>query len=327
LATQEEILSVKDLSVTFRQADGTTLEAVKDVSFRLSRGEVLGIVGESGAGKSTVGWGILGMIEPPHLCTGEIVVNRSGKNILSMGQQELREYRWKEVAMVFQSAMNSLDPVITVGKNFTQLLLDKHVVRSKEEARACISELFKVVDLDDAVPNMYPFELSGGMKQRVSIAMALGTNPDILIADEPTTALDTITQFSVLNLLLDLKREGQIGAMILISHDLSVQAYMVDRAMVMLQGWLIEVGSKAEVFKDPKHPYTRFLVSSLSLGKPTEEKSVSVASGATPPTSLETKGCPFANTCPSAMPRCREKFPEMIRLSETRNVACYLYGG
>ena len=325
MTTEEELLSVKDLSVTFRQADGATLEAVKDVSFRLSRGEVLGIVGESGAGKSTIGWGILGMIEPPHLCRGEIVANRNGRNVLSMDQQELREYRWKDVAMVFQSAMNSLDPVITVGKNFVQLLVDKHVVRSKEEARARISELFKEVGLDEAVPGMYPFELSGGMKQRVSIAMALGTNPDILIADEPTTALDTITQFSVLNLLQDLKKRAKIGAMILISHDLSVQAYMVDRAMVMLQGRLIEAGSKTEIFKDPKHPYTQFLVNSLSMGQPTEKMTVQVAGGAAAPISLETVGCPFASACPSVMPRCRERFPEMTRLSETRTVACCLY--
>jgi len=321
----EEILSVKDLSVTFRQADGVTLDAVKGVSFNLSRGEVLGIVGESGAGKSTVGWGILGMIEPPHLCRGEVVVNRSGKNVLSMNQHELREFRWKEVAMVFQSAMNSLDPVITVGKNFGQVLQDKHVVRSKEQAKARISELFRIVDLSDGVQEMYPFELSGGMKQRVSIAMALGTAPSILIADEPTTALDTITQFSVLNVLLDLKKQAKIGAMILISHDLSVQAYMADRAMVMLKGRLIEVGSKTEIFENPQHPYTQFLVSSLSLEKSGEKK---------PPTTGRTgvvaaagaEGCPFTGMCPYVMEKCGEKFPEMTRLSETGSVACYLRG-
>ena len=321
----EEILSVKDLSVTFRQADGVTLDAVKGVSFSLSRGEVLGIVGESGAGKSTVGWGILGMIEPPHLCRGEVVVNRSGKNVLSMNQHELREFRWKEVAMVFQSAMNSLDPVITVGKNFGQVLQDKHVVSSKEETKARISELFGIVDLSDGVQDMYPFELSGGMKQRVSIAMALGTAPSILIADEPTTALDTITQFSVLNVLLDLKKQAKIGAMILISHDLSVQAYMADRAMVMLKGRLIEVGSKTEIFENPQHPYTQFLVSSLSLEKSGEKE---------PPTPGRTGavatagagGCPFTSICPYVMEKCGEKFPEMTRLSETGSVACYLHG-
>jgi len=321
----EEILSVKDLSVTFRQADGVTLNAVKGVSFNLSRGEVLGIVGESGAGKSTVGWGILGMIEPPHLCRGEVVVNRSGKNVLSMNQHELREFRWKEVAMVFQSAMNSLDPVITVGKNFGQVLQDKHVVRSKKQAKARISELFRIVDLSDGVQEMYPFELSGGMKQRVSIAMALGTAPSILIADEPTTALDTITQFSVLNVLLDLKKQAKIGAMILISHDLSVQAYMADRAMVMLKGRLIEVGSKTEIFENPQHPYTQFLVSSLSLEK-SGEKKPPTRSGTGAMATPGAGGCPFTGMCPYVMEKCGEKFPEMTRLSETGSVACYLRG-
>ena len=323
----DQMLCVKGLSVTFRQAWGATFEAVKDVSFELSRGEILGIVGESGAGKSTVGWGILGMIEPPHLCSGEITLGKKEKNILSMSQQELREYRWRDVAMVFQSAMNSLDPVITVGKNFFQLLHDKHAVSSKEEAKQRISELFRTVDLGEAVPDMYPFELSGGMKQRVSIAMALGTNPGILIADEPTTALDTITQFSVLNVLLDLKRQAKIGAMILISHDLSVQAYMADRIMVMLKGRLIETGSKAEIFETPLHPYTKFLVGSLKLEGASREKAGPPAGSAAPLEASEGTGCPFASACPQVMQRCREKFPSVTRLSENRSVACYLYGG
>lgn len=314
------MLTVRDLSVTYNQSGGRRLEAVKHATFGLRRGEVLGIVGESGAGKSTVGWGILGMIESPHLCQGEIVVN--GKKVLSMGQPQLREYRWKDVAMVFQSAMNSLDPVITVGKNMAQVLTDKHVVRSKEEARARTTELFGTVGLDEIVLDMYPFELSGGMKQRVSIAMALSTGPRILIADEATTALDTVTQFSVLSLLLDLKKKGKIGAMILISHDLSVQAYMADRILVMLQGRIVEVGTKEEVFREPKHPYTQFLVSSLSL-KPQERKRAEVVAG----NLSGPGGCPFASSCPEVMQRCRERFPETTRLSESRGVACYLYGG
>ena len=327
MTAQEELLSVRDLSVTFRQAWGAAFQAVRNVSFDLSRGEILGIVGESGAGKSTIGWGILGMIEPPHTCTGEITVGGKDKNILSMSQQELREYRWRDVTMVFQSAMNSLDPVITVGKNFSQLLKDKHAVSSKNEAKKRISELFRTVGLDESVLNMYPFELSGGMKQRVSIAMAMGTNPSILIADEPTTALDTITQFSVLSVLLDLKRQAKIGAMILISHDLSVQAYMADRVMVMLKGRLIETGSKKEIFENPQHPYTKFLVSSLKLGEPPEEQETPAAEGAAPNGASEAQGCPFADACPYVMQKCLEKFPEMTRISDKRNVACYLYGG
>jgi len=314
----EQLLCVKDLSVTYRQSGGRSLEAVKQANFELGRGEVLGIVGESGAGKSTIGWGILGMIGPPHLCHGEVIVN--GRNVLSMDEPDLRKYRWKDVAMVFQSAMNSLDPVITVGKNMAQLLMDKHVVRSKEEARAYTTNLFQTVGLAEAVPDMYPFELSGGMKQRVSIAMALSTNPLILIADEATTALDTVTQFSVLTLLGDLRKAGKIGGMILISHDLSVQAYMADRVVVMLQGRIVEVGSKEEVFKEAKHPYAQFLVGSLSMEKQLKRPERRAGEG---PTAHE--GCPFANACPSVMPRCRDRFPDMTRLSQTRSVACYLH--
>jgi oligopeptide/dipeptide ABC transporter ATP-binding protein len=314
----EQLLNVRNLSVTYRQSGGRRLEAVKQANFELGQGEVLGIVGESGAGKSTIGWGILGMIGPPHLCHGEVVVK--GRNVLSMGEPELREYRWKDVAMVFQSAMNSLDPVITVGKNMAQLLMDKHVVRSKDEARAYTTNLFRTVGLAEVVTDMYPFELSGGMKQRVSIAMALSTNPLILIADEATTALDTVTQFSVLTLLGDLRKAGKIGGMILISHDLSVQAYMADRVIVMLQGRIVEVGSKEEVFKEPKHPYTQFLVGSLSM-----ERQLKGAARGAGESSSASEGCPFTNACPNMMPRCREKFPEMTRLSQTRSVACYLH--
>jgi len=314
----EQLLSVKNLSVTYRQSGGRTLEAVKRANFELGRGEVLGIVGESGAGKSTIGWGILGMIGPPHLCIGEVVVK--GKNVLSMGEAELREYRWKDVAMVFQSAMNSLDPVITVGKNMAQLLMDKRVVRSKDEARAYTIDLFRTVGLEEGVHDMYPFELSGGMKQRVSIAMALSTSPTILIADEATTALDTVTQFSVLTLLGDLRKSGKIGGMILISHDLSVQAYMADRVIVMLQGRIVELGSKEEVFEDPKHPYAQFLIGSLSTERQLKSARERAAEAPAAP-----EGCPFTNACPSVMPQCREKFPEMSRVSQTRGVACYLY--
>jgi oligopeptide/dipeptide ABC transporter ATP-binding protein len=164
------------------------------------------------------------------------------------------------------------------------------------------------------------------MKQRVSIAMALGTNPSVLIADEPTTALDTITQFSVLGVLLELKRQAKIGGMILISHDLSVQAYMADRVMVMLKGRLIETGSKKEIFEAPLHPYTRFLVSSLTLGQPSDKKQVPHERGTELPGLTEGRGCPFADACPHVMQKCMDKFPGVTHVSDIRSVACYLYG-
>jgi oligopeptide/dipeptide ABC transporter ATP-binding protein len=311
-------LIVKNLNVTYKLGASSYSRAVKDMHFALARGEILGIIGESGAGKSTVGWGILGMIMPPHKIEGQIIAN--GKDVLGMNQHELNEYRWRDVSMIFQSAMNSLDPVITIGKNFSQLLNDKEVVTSRSEARTRISELLEMVGLRSGTADMYPFELSGGMKQRISIAAALSTSPRILVADEPTTALDTLTQFSILTLLLELKKSGKIGSMILISHDLSVQAYLVDRAMVMLKGYQVEIGTKAEIFKAPKHPYTQFLMSTLALGR--GQKAAKPAKRVRPPIAT---GCPFAQFCPYTMEKCYNEFPKETKVSDTQSVYCFLY--
>ena len=314
-------LSVRDYNVSYKLG-GKFVDAVRNLNFDLPRGQILGIIGESGAGKSTVGWGILGMIASPHKVSGSILSD--GVDVLKMSQQELTNYRWTKVAMIFQSAMNSLDPVITIGKNFGQILLDKSVVSNRAEAKIRIAELLRTVGLSSATADMYPFELSGGMKQRVSIAMALAASPSLLIADEPTTALDTITQFSILTTLLDLRKSGKIGSLILISHDLSVQAFMVDEAMVMLKGRLVEKGSKKDIFKNPKHPYTQFLMRSLKLDrrlnlapkKMTNETEL-----------LSHEGCPFTQSCPYSMQKCFREFPGMTGLSPSQSVACFLYGG
>jgi oligopeptide/dipeptide ABC transporter ATP-binding protein len=311
----QRVLEVKNLEVVYALST-RMVQAVSDLSFELLKGETLGIMGESGAGKSTVGWSIMRMIEPPHKVMGSIVTQ--GKDVLTMSEREIAEYRWKRVAMIFQTAMNSLDPVSNVRKSFVRLLLDKRICSSKSEALKTCSNLLEMVGLSESVGDMYPFELSGGMKQRVLIAMAIAANPEILIADEPTTALDTLTQFSIMNLMSDLRKQGKIGSMIFISHDLSVQAFMADRIMVMLKGKMVEFGTKKEVFETPKHPYTQFLMKSLKF----QAEPIRLAER-----QKQSVGCPFAKFCAFAMNRCFVEFPKPTAISETHKVSCFLFGG
>jgi peptide/nickel transport system ATP-binding protein len=313
-------LSVRDLNVFYAVGEkGILLPAAKHVDFGARPGETIGILGESGAGKSTVAYAVMGLIEPPNRVSGEVYYN--GRNVLTMTPREVRRYRWNEVAMVFQAAMNSLDPIITVGKNMDELLRDKGVAHGKEEARRMSKALLDKVDLAEEVYSMYPFELSGGMKQRVIIAMALATSPKILILDEPTTALDTITQFSVLSTIKTLKAEGRVGGMLLISHDISVQAFMVERLLVMLKGIVVEDAPVGSLVQDPKHPYSQVLTGKLKL-------ETSADAGVKPSAKLTSTGCPFVPFCPYVMAKCREEVPPLIKLDgERRRVACYLYGG
>jgi peptide/nickel transport system ATP-binding protein len=313
----EPAIQVKRLSVSYWLGDKILLPACRDVQFDMGQGESIGLLGESGAGKSTVAYALMGLIEPPNKVTGEIAC--WGKDILTMDQAQLRDFRWNEVAMVFQAAMNSLDPVVTVGKNIDELLLDKGVTKTKGEAKRIALDLLRSMDLSDDVYKLYPFELSGGMKQRVIIAMALATHPKMLILDEPTTALDTITQFSVLSAIRELKREGLIGGTMLISHDVSVHAFMVDRILVFLKGILVEDAPMKDIVEAPKHPYAQVLNGHLKLPP---GKHHSAATG----TAGSANECPFVDTCPYAMPKCSESIPPLITVTKGHRVACYLYG-
>jgi peptide/nickel transport system ATP-binding protein len=311
-------LAVNNLDVSYFLGSNKLIPACKDVEFTTKFGESVGLLGESGAGKSTVAYAVMGLIEPPNVVKGEIIYN--GRNVLSMSQQELRKFRWNEIAMIFQAAMNSLDPVATVGKNMDELILDKGVVRIKDEARQLSKKLLQTVDLSEEVYKMYPFELSGGMKQRVIIAMALATNPKILILDEPTTALDTITQFSVLSTIKSLKNEGRVGGLLLISHDISVQAFMVDRILIMLKGLVVEDAPVKTIMSTPKHPYAQVLTEKLKI-----DSSKKAATG--PTIASPESGCPFANYCPYVMSRCWDEVPPLVPVSDNQRVACFLFGG
>jgi peptide/nickel transport system ATP-binding protein len=311
-------LSIKNLDVSYFINAKALLAACKNVQFDVTHGENVGLLGESGAGKSTVAYAIMGLIEPPNIARGEIIYN--DKNVLAMSQDELRHFRWNEIAMIFQAAMNSLDPVATVGKNMDELILDKKVVHGKEEARQLSKKLLETVDLAEDVYNMYPFELSGGMKQRVIISMALATNPKILILDEPTTALDTITQFSVLSTIKSLKNEGRVGGLLLISHDISVQAFMVDRILIMLKGLVVEDAPVKVVLRDAKHPYTQVLTEKLKIDTSSRKPGENFAQVAS------TNSCPFTNYCPYVMRKCVEEMPPLLTIGEGHRVACFLFG-
>ena len=312
----EMVLSVSNLNVTYWSRE-RSLRALRDFNLEVNKGETVGLLGESGAGKSTVGMALLRMIERPSLADGEIRLQ--GKDVTKLSGRELEEFRWNDVAIVFQAAMNSLDPVVTVGKNFVELLRDKKIAKTKEQASAEARRLLGVVGLPDSTYWLFPFELSGGMKQRVLIAMALAANPKLLIADEPTTALDTITQFSVLQLIKRLKDEGALQSVLLISHDISVQVYMADRLVVMLKGRVVETASKGELLASPMHPYTKVLLGEQQGGGPPAEVEVSA-----PPNE---DSCPFSNQCRFVMPKCIEKMPVLTESGPDHIVACYLYGG
>ena len=317
---QGAALSVRGLNVQYALGHGLFVQACRDVQFDTAPGESLGILGESGAGKSTVAYAVMGLVEPPSRVSGEVIYR--GRNVLAMSQPQLRRYRWNEVAMIFQAAMNSLDPIATVGKNMGELLRDKKVVNGKAAARELSGKLLSTVELPESVAKMYPFELSGGMKQRVIIAMALATNPKILILDEPTTALDTITQFSVLSTIKSLKNDGKLGGLLLISHDISVQAFMVDRLLIMLKGYVVEDAPVKELIDDPRHPYSQVLTGKLKLEQASQGRAASTGTA-----SFSSDGCPFVGFCPYAMKKCSNEMPKLIQIGGKRRVACYLYGG
>ena len=315
-------MKIRDLQVTY-QSGGKRFTAVRGQSFDLAEGDALGILGESGAGKSTIGLAMLGLIERPNEVKGQILYRE--KDVLRMKETELAAYRWKEVSLVFQAAMNALDPVITVGKNFSQLLHDKLVISGSQKVKQQYMEkMLAMVKLPPQVTGMYPFELSGGMKQRVIIAMALCTNPKILIADEPTTALDTITQFSILSLIRQLRINGQIPSSILISHDIAVQSFLSDRLIVMYKRSIVEEGKVNEVLKSAMHPYTRGLIGSLTIAY--KKSTNSRPDNSKGKLNVLENSCPYASYCPHAMEKCFEEFPKMVRLGETHKTACFLYG-
>ncbi len=311
----ERLLEVKGLKVRFTTEDGV-VRAVDDVSFELDRGNVLGVVGESGSGKSVTAMTILGLTRDKNTAfEGEVLYR--GENLLALPEARLREVRGNEIAMIFQDPMTSLNPVYTVGDQIVEAITT-HEQASKQEAKRRAVELLRQVGIPNPQERVddYPHQFSGGMRQRAMIAMALSCNPDVLIADEPTTALDVTIQAQILE-LLDRLRADFDSAVILITHDLGVVAEVADEIAVMYAGRIVERASKRQLFYDPQHPYTWGLLGSIPrLDRPKPKKLASIE-GMPPSLINPPQGCKFRPRCPHSFEKCIEE-PELANLVEGR---------
>ncbi len=316
------LLEIRDLVVHFDTAHGAA-RAVDGVSFSLAEGQTLAIVGESGSGKTVTALSILRLHDSTARVSPESVINFRGDNILDMSPAVLRTVRGAEIAMIFQEPTTSLNPVLTIGRQITETL---HAHRSitRAAARERAIELLEMVGIPDPADRFtsYPHQLSGGMQQRVMIAMALSCDPKLLIADEPTTALDVTIQAQILELLAELtERLGM--AMILITHDLGVAAGIADRIAVMYGGQIVEEAPTTVLFANPAHPYTQALLKAIPrLDAPTER--LTAIPGAVPPATAWPSGCRFHPRCGSAWDRCRSDAPPLIAAEETHTARCWL---
>jgi peptide/nickel transport system ATP-binding protein len=314
----DQIIRIKDLVVTYPTERGE-IRAVDRVSLTVGKGEILGLIGESGSGKSTLGGALLNHIPPPGRITqGEVTVGST--LVTSLSGEALRVFRWKKAAVVFQSAMNALDPVQTVGSQIVETMR-QHMEISKREAMNRAEELLRLVKIDPSLVFAYPHELSGGMRQRVIIAMSLCLNPEIIIADEPTTGLDVVVQSGILQMLKDIR--DKLGlTIILISHDISIMGAMCDRIAVMYAGKIIEVGRTSDIINRPSHPYTEALLGTiLEIGR--SGQAAERIPGAPPNMMSPPGGCRFHPRCRYAFEKCRELEPPLIPYSDGL-VACWL---
>lgn len=318
----ERILEVNDLHISFDTFSGE-VQAVRGVNFHLNKGEALAIVGESGSGKSVTSKEIMRLNPSPpgRVKSGEILFE--GQDLVKYSEKEMQKIRGKEISMIFQDPMTSLNPTMTIGKQIMEGLR-KHQKMEKRAAHQRAVELLRLVGIPNPEKRakQYPHQFSGGMRQRVVIAIALACNPKILIADEPTTALDVTIQAQILDLMRDLQKKVQTS-IILITHDLGVVANMAQRVAVMYGGKIVETGTVDEIFYRPKHPYTWGLLSSMPrLHKKSD--GLSAIPGSPPDLMNPPKGCPFAPRCPHAMKVCMEYMPEHENSSDTQSTACWL---
>ncbi len=316
------ILKVRNLSTTFTTDRGTA-RAVEDVSFDLFEGETLGIVGESGSGKTVTALSLLKLIEPPGSISPTSVVEFAGRDLMRLVASDLRRVRGADIAMVFQEPTASLNPVLTVGSQIAETLR-AHLQVTRAEARRRTLELLALVGLPDPQDRVddYPHQMSGGMQQRVLIAMALSCHPKVLIADEPTTALDVTIQAQILELLADVKR--QLGmAMILITHDMGIVAGVTDCVGVMYGGHFVEQAPTRSLFRQPEHPYTGALLRSIPRLDRRVERLETVP-GTVPPATAWPDGCRFHPRCRHAWDRCRSDMPPLIHCAPDHSVRCWL---
>ena len=312
------LLTAEDLNVWFDLDGGRELHAVQGVGFSLEPGERLGLVGESGCGKTTTVLGLLGLLPPSASISGRVLLN--GVDIVAGGEESVRPHRWVDLAIVFQGAMNALNPVNTVGSQIVEVL-ELHERARGRDARARTGELLESVGIPANRAERFPHEFSGGMRQRAAIAMALACSPSILIADEPTTALDVMVQAQILELLDSLCRDFGL-ALLLVTHDLPVVAELCDRAAVMYAGEIVEHGPMDALYHEPRHPYTRLL---FAATPDLHGEGVPASIPGTPPRlDQPLVGCPFHTRCDRAFARCTEERPVLKELGDDRSAACHL---
>lgn len=316
----KRLLEVKNLSTCFHTFKGT-VKAVDNVSFHIGEGEILGVVGESGAGKSVTGFSIIGLIdEPGKIEAGEIIFN--GEDLMKKSESEMNKIRGKEISMIFQDPMTSLNPVYTIGQQLEEVLLLHENLSKSQRHKKCI-ELLEAVGISNPESRLknYPHQFSGGMRQRVVIAIALAANPKLIIADEPTTALDVTIQAQILKLMEDLVRK-QGCSLMLITHDLAVVSEMADRIMVMYCGKIVEKGKTEDIVKNYGHPYTEGLINSIpDLDR--DKERLEAIPGIVPNMFNLPTGCNFWPRCRYCKDICKEKEPELVEVGHDHYVACH----
>lgn len=321
MENKDIILSVKNISVEYRSENGD-VKAVRDVSFELARGHTIGLVGETGAGKTTIALTIMGLLpEPPARVTGgEVLYN--GKNVFSMSRKERTALRGSALSMIFQDPMTSLNPIETVGSQIEEVILNHNKI-SRTEARKIAIETLETVGILGDRFDEYPHQFSGGMKQRIVIAIALACNPDLLIADEPTTALDVTIQAQILQLINKLKKNKKTSN-VMITHDLGVIAMMCDEVAVVYAGQIIEIGTLQQIFENPKHPYTVGLFNALPDINDSSKNRLEPIYGLMPDPSNLPKGCSFAPRCRFCSERCTKDAISFTNIGDNHFVRCVL---
>ncbi|MCL6456799.1 MAG: ABC transporter ATP-binding protein [Gorillibacterium sp.] len=316
-------IQIDHLSTYFYTEEGA-VKAVDDVSFRVRSGEIVCIVGESGCGKSVTAMSIMGLVEEP---AGKVVagtINFGGEDLLKLDKHSLRSIRGNEIAMIFQEPMSSLNPVMKIGEQIMEPLMI-HLKLKKKQARARAIELIEQVGISrpEQIVDAYPHELSGGMLQRIMIAIAISCNPQLLIADEPTTALDVTIQAQILDMLREIQTNSNMS-ILLITHDLGVVAEMADYVIVMYSGKIVEEGEVVALFEQPKHPYTKGLLKSKPIINQRLEELYSIPGQVPNPLDLQ-ESCYFHDRCPHCMAICQTKQPQLQEVAKQQKVACWLY--
>ena len=315
------ILEIKNLAIHY-VTDDEVVKAVNDISITLEEGESLGLVGETGAGKTTTAMGVLGLVpDPPgKIISGEVIYK--GKDLLKLSDAEMRKIRGHEISMIFQDPMTALNPVLTVGDQIMEVIR-LHQKVSKAEALKRAMEMMEMVGIEGGRCNEYPHQFSGGMKQRIVIAIALACNPSLLIADEPTTALDVTIQAQVLDLIDNLKKKFNTS-LVLITHDLGVVAEVCDKVAIVYAGKIVEYGNLKHIYNNPLHPYTKGLFGSIPDFSHKAHR-LNPIKGLMPDPSNLPEGCAFAERCPHATDACRSKQPEELEVETGHFVRCLLY--